>query len=61
MKITKKNPFTGITNTQEIDVTEEQIERWYYGEMIQVAMPALTADEREFIMTGITAEDWENL
>ena len=25
---------------------------------IQEAMPHLTPDEREFIMTGITAEEW---
>lgn len=45
----------------EIDVTLEQLSRWRNGELIQNVMPHLTPDEREFIMTGITAEKWEKL
>ena len=44
----------------EIDVTHEQLDRYETGgEYIQVVFPDLTADEREFIMTGITAEEWD--
>ncbi|MDP6991347.1 MAG: hypothetical protein QGF89_01525 [Candidatus Marinimicrobia bacterium] len=45
----------------DIDVTEEQIASWQGGELIQNAMPNLSADEREFIKTGITPEEWENV
>lgn len=58
MKIERVSPRTGQTNVMEIDVTSEQIYRWQNGELIQRAMPDLTPDEREFIMTGYTAEDW---
>jgi hypothetical protein len=42
----------------EIDVTEEQLDEWKYGILIQRAMPHLTPGEREFIMTGITPEEF---
>ena len=58
MKITKTSPFSGNTNVMEIDVTQEQIALWESGTLIQNAMPHLTPDEREFIMTGITPEVW---
>ena len=53
--------FTGVIHTLEINVTPEQIARWQGGELIQNAMPNLTPDEREFIKTGVTAEEWEAL
>ena len=60
MKITKTSPFSGNTNVMEIDVTQEQIALWESGTLIQNAMPHLTPDEREFIMTGITPDEWNN-
>jgi len=59
MIITKTSPLTGMLNTMDIDVTPLQIEQWQKGMLIQDAMPLLTNDEREFIMTGFTASDWE--
>tara|TARA_R110000782_G_scaffold102791_9_gene190252 strand:- start:2680 stop:2910 length:231 start_codon:yes stop_codon:yes gene_type:complete len=60
MKITKTSPFSGIEHTLDIPVTPEQIDAYLMeGKLIQDAMPHLTADQREFIMTGITAEEWE--
>ena len=54
MRIVRTSPFTGNTNIREINVTEAQIEAWENGELIQNAMPHLSAGEREFIKTGIT-------
>jgi Na+-transporting NADH:ubiquinone oxidoreductase subunit NqrF len=59
MLIKRKSPFSDKVNEMEIAVTEEQLADWRAGTLIQNAMPNLTADEREFIMTGITAEEWE--
>jgi hypothetical protein len=59
MIITNKSTLTGNIHTLTIDVTMEQIIAWEDGELIQNAMPNLTPDEREFIMTGITAAEWE--
>lgn len=59
MKIKRNSPFTGTSHEQEIDVTEEQLQDWLGGTLIQNAMPDLTADEREFIQTGITPKEWK--
>jgi len=59
MLIKRKCPFTGKLNEMEIDVTLAQLAEWESGTLIQRAMPNLTPDEREFIMTGITADEWD--
>lgn len=59
MKVTRKSLLTGIEHTLEIDVTEEQLAAWRAGATVQDAMPHLDAPMREFIMTGITPEEWE--
>ena len=59
MQITRISPFTKTTNVMDINVTQEQIALWESGTLIQVAMPHISADEREFIMTGITPTEWE--
>lgn len=61
MKITRTSPFSGTTRTMEIAVTEEQLKKWSEGMLIQHAMPDLTADEREFIKTGISSDEWESI
>tara|TARA_B100000959_G_C14867889_1_gene577081 strand:- start:866 stop:1090 length:225 start_codon:yes stop_codon:yes gene_type:complete len=58
--IERESPFSGNKNRMTLDVTLAQIEAWKGGELIQNAMPNLSADEREFIKTGITPEEWEN-
>jgi len=60
MRIVRKSPFSGLMHEMEIDITEHQLERWQKGELIQNVFPRLTADEREFIKTGITAEEWDH-
>lgn len=39
----------------------EGFERYDEGVLIQDAFPFLTPDEREFMMTGITPEEWDRL
>ena len=61
MLVYRKSPVSNRINVQEIDVTEEQIKDWEDGTLIQNAMPLLTTDEREFIKTGITREEWDSI
>ena len=61
MLIERKSILSGKVRTLDIPVTEEQLELWRSGVLIQNAMPNLSADEREFIMTGITEEEWNEL
>jgi hypothetical protein len=62
MKIERPDPFKpGVVNAMEIDVTDAQLEEWANGGLIQNVMPHLSPDEREFIMTGITPEQWKKI
>ena len=58
MLITRKSLISGNTNTMSLPITEEQYTAWEQGTLVQVAMPHLSPDEREFVMTGITPEEW---
>ena len=60
MQITRTNPFTGKTNTRDLDVTEAQMIAYYEeGVLLQNAFPNLSADDREFIKTGI--DNWDEM
>lgn len=61
MKITRVSPFSNKKTTLEIDVTARQIASWEKGELIQDAMPNLTPAEREFIKTGVTPDEWDEI
>ena len=61
MKITRTSIFSGNTNTMELNVTQEQLTAWESGVNIQVAMPQLNAEEREFVKTGMTPTEWNEL
>jgi hypothetical protein len=61
MKITRVSPFSNKKTTLEIDVTARQIASWEKGELIQDAMPNLTPAEREFIKTGVTPDEWDDI
>ncbi len=58
MMITRESIFTQHTHTLNIDVTQDQLNDWQSGTLIQTAMPDLSAADREFLMTGITPEEW---
>ena len=59
MKITKVSRFSGIERTKDLDITEEQLKLWKSGMLIQDAMPNLSPDDREFLITGVTSDEWD--
>ena len=61
MLIEKVSMLTNNVHIREIDVTREQVENWQGGMLIQEAMPNLSIDDREFMMTGTTADEWAAL
>ena len=61
MLIQRTSRLSGITRTKDIDCTEEQYIDWLSGAYIQDAMPHLSADDREFLLTGITKEEWDSM
>tara|TARA_R100001244_G_scaffold29868_1_gene28942 strand:+ start:2353 stop:2568 length:216 start_codon:yes stop_codon:yes gene_type:complete len=53
--------FTGEVHSMELPITLQQLEGWERGtKNIQDVFPSLTADQREFIKTGVTKEEWDN-
>jgi len=62
LEVTKKSIISGKTNTMELDISQEQLERWESvdKQLIQVAFPNLSSSEREFLMTGITPTEWND-
>jgi hypothetical protein len=52
----------GTFNKAILKLTEEQYNNWKVKRMlIQDAIPHLDKNEREFLMTGYTPEDWEEM
>lgn len=61
VEVMRVSPLTGKTNFMVVDVTEEQVAEWNdpnRTRLIQDIFPNLSDVEREFIMTGHSAEDW---
>jgi hypothetical protein len=61
MQITRKSVISGIQRTFDIPVDPEHFVAWQSGlGNIQDLMPYLSADHREFILSGITPEEWND-
>ena len=60
MLITKTSLLTGIPHTLDIPCTQAQLDEWNNGKgpHIQDVMSNLSKDDREFILSGITKEEW---
>jgi hypothetical protein len=60
--VTNSSPFTGESNSLIIPMSYESFmaafNKWQGGEHIQNAFSLLNADLREFLMTGITPDEW---
>ena len=67
MLITRKSLYSGVEHTLDINITQEKLDEWTRlesdsnGPLIQEFFPELTADEREFILTGILADEWDDM
>ena len=62
IKLERKSPRTGKINSMVLDTTKEALDSYYAGKgLIQVIFPQLNENEREFIKSGYTPEDWDEL
>lgn len=59
--VTRTSPLTNKTITMTFCVYPSDVERYMNGTFIQVAFPYLSDDDREFILTGYTKEDWDKM
>lgn len=58
MLVEIKSRFSGKFNSMELDITEQQYERYFYGgEKVQNVFPNLSVEEREFLITGASLEE----
>ena len=62
MLITRTSQATGITRTMDLPVNEQQMIIYATtSALVQDVFPQLDDNQREFIMTGITAEEWDEI
>jgi hypothetical protein len=62
MQFTKVSQASGLEHTRELPISYLEYEAWKYsGQFIQDYFPNLSADDREFLLTGVTPEEWNEL
>ena len=59
IEITRRSQLSGITRTMSLPVTHDQLAAWRAGALAQNVFTNLTPSQREFVMTGITDEEWQ--
>ena len=60
MKVTMESKISGESSTLDLPITQDQIDRWIAGELIQDVMPELSASDREFLISGSTDKEWDD-
>ena len=62
MIINRKSAATGIHRRREIKCDPKDYEMWEKGYLnIQDAMGYLKQEDRDFILSGITSDEWKNM
>lgn len=65
MLVTKISHLSGKETTLELNVTQEQMDRFENrranGEYVQTIFPHLSKDEREFLLTGVSPIEWNEI
>jgi len=59
-EVTAKSSITGIMHTRRIPCSAGEIRYWQSSRRtVQSVLPELSPDDREFLISGITPEEWE--
>ena len=58
MRIARMSPFTGLFRYRDIPLTSEQYYRLQKGEPLSTVAPELPEDDREWLETGATPNEW---
>lgn len=64
MLVTLTSQLTGVTHSREIDVDALALLAYMDGidaRPVQAVFPHLTRDECEFLITGITPDEWDSV
>lgn len=57
--LTISGPCIVTGETYTVTCSIEGFNKWRQGELIQNALPSLSADDREFLISGISPKGWE--
>ena len=62
IQVTRQSVITRKINTMELPITQEHLDMYEtVGDiLIQDAFPNLNAEQREFILSGITPQEWND-
>lgn len=58
MLLTRTSILTGATREREIDVTRQQLDEYNRGVLPEEAFEHISCADREFIVSGITPDEW---
>jgi len=63
MLVTKKHLLTGVMNTMDLPVTQEQMDLYNSPKRpnVQDIFPDLDVDQREFLISGMLPGDYDNM
>jgi hypothetical protein len=63
VNVTRVSIATGLPVQRELPVTQEQLDEFDSGSdrLVQHIFPDLSASDREFLMTGLTDDEWDEL
>jgi len=62
MIIKRKSVYSGVVRSRNIEVNPRDYEMWEKGYMsLSDAMGYLDQDDRDFILSGITNEEWKTM
>jgi len=60
LEVTRKSILSGKTNTMTLDITQESLDIYDIigGMLVQNVFPNLNKEEREFLINGVTPDEW---
>lgn len=62
MLIQRTSIYSGKVNEMEIPITFDELCEWAKsGDIIQIKLPNLTMSQREFLLSGMTDEEWDEI
>ncbi len=59
ISVFRVSSITGVAHTMLLDVTQAQLDEFRAGGKVHKVFPHLNMSQREFILSGITPEEWE--
>ena len=60
IKVTRQSILTRKMNTMELPILQEHLDMYdtIGGLLVQNVFPNLSADQREFLINGVTPDEW---